>query len=35
LYVGLLMFFTGRALARAPLVALYHPYLKESIVHHA
>lgn len=34
LYAGLLMYFVGRALAKAPLVPKYHPYLKESIIHH-
>jgi len=34
LYIGMIMFFTGRALTKAPLVAKYHPYLKESIIHH-
>lgn len=34
LFVGLMIFFTGRALAKKPLVAKYHPFLKESIIHH-
>jgi hypothetical protein len=34
LYIGLLMFFAGRALAKAPLLPKYHPYLKESLIHH-
>jgi len=34
LYAGLLMYFVGRALVKAPLVPKYHPYLKESIIHH-
>lgn len=34
LFIGILMFFTGRALAKAPLVPQYHPYLKESLIHH-
>ncbi len=33
-YVGLIITFTGRALARRPLVIRHHPFLKESIVHH-
>lgn len=33
-FVGLIMFFTGRALASAPLLARNHPFLKESIIHH-
>lgn len=34
LYVGLMIFFTARALAKKPLVAKYHPFLKESLIHH-
>lgn len=34
LYAGMIIFFVGRALAKAPLVAKNHPYLKESIIHH-
>ena len=34
LFIGLMIFFVGRALASKPLVAKYHPYLKESIIHH-
>lgn len=34
LYIGLIMFFAGRALAKAPLLPKYHPYLKESLIHH-
>lgn len=33
-FVGLIMFVTARALAKAPLLAKNHPLLKESIVHH-
>ncbi|HRQ50314.1 MAG TPA: quinol:cytochrome C oxidoreductase, partial [Agriterribacter sp.] len=33
-FSGILMFFTGRALAKAPLVPVYHPYFKESLIHH-
>lgn len=33
-YVGLIIFFTGRALAKSPLLPKYHPFLKESIIHH-
>jgi len=33
-FTGILMFFTGRALAKAPLVPKYHPYFKESLIHH-
>jgi hypothetical protein len=34
LYAGLIMHFVGKALASRPLVAKYHPFLKESIIHH-
>lgn len=34
LYIGMIMFFAGRALAKAPLLPKYHPYLKESLIHH-
>ncbi len=34
LYAGLIMYFTGRSLASRPLVPEYHPFLKESIIHH-
>jgi hypothetical protein len=33
-FVGLIMFLTGRALARRPLLIKNHPFLKESIIHH-
>lgn len=33
-FVGLSMFLVGRSLAKAPLIAKNHPFLKESIVHH-
>ena len=33
-FVGLIMYLTGRALTKAPLVARNHPFLKESIIHH-
>jgi hypothetical protein len=33
-FVGLIMFLTVRNLAKAPLIAKNHPFLKESIVHH-
>ena len=33
-FVGLIMFLTARSLARAPLLARNHPFVKESIVHH-
>lgn len=34
LFVGLMIFFVGKNLAKKPLVPKYHPFLKESIVHH-
>lgn len=34
LFIGLMIHFVGRALAKKPLVNEYHPFLKESIVHH-
>jgi len=33
-FAGLIMFLTARALAKAPLLARNHPFLKESIIHH-
>jgi hypothetical protein len=33
-FIGLIMFVTGRSLAKAPLIVKNHPFLKESIVHH-
>lgn len=33
-FVGLIMFLTGRALSKAPLLAKNHPFLKESVIHH-
>ncbi len=33
-FVGLIMFLTGRALTKAPLVAKNHPFFKESVIHH-
>ncbi len=34
LYAGMIIFFVGKALAKAPLLAKNHPFLKESIIHH-
>ena len=34
LFVGLIILFVGKALAKKPLVPKYHPFLKESIIHH-
>jgi sugar phosphate permease len=33
-FAGLIMFVTGRALGKAPLVAKNHPFIKESLIHH-
>ncbi len=33
-FVGIIMFVTARSLARHPLLARNHPFLKESIIHH-
>ena len=33
-FVGLIMFVTGRTLAKWPLLAKNHPFIKESIIHH-
>jgi len=33
-YVGMIIFFVGKALTKKPLVPKYHPFLKESVVHH-
>jgi hypothetical protein len=32
-FVGMMILFVGKALASKPLVAKYHPYLKESVIH--
>lgn len=34
LYAGLIMLLVGRALAKKPLMALHHPFVKESTIHH-
>ena len=34
LFVGMVIFFVGKNLAKVPLVAKNHPFLKESIIHH-
>ncbi len=34
LFIGMIIFFVGRSLASKPLVPKYHPFLKESIIHH-
>ena len=33
-FVGLIMFVTGRALSKAPMLARNHPFIKESVIHH-
>ena len=33
-FIGLIMFLTGRALTKAPLLAKNHPFIKESVIHH-
>ncbi|MET0635460.1 MAG: quinol:cytochrome C oxidoreductase [Chitinophagaceae bacterium] len=33
-FVGIIMFVTGRSLAKAPLLARNHPFVKESLIHH-
>ncbi len=33
-YVGLIIWLTGRALEKRPLIPMHHPLLKESIIHH-
>jgi hypothetical protein len=34
LFVGIMIFFVGKALAKKPLIPKFNPYLKESIIHH-
>lgn len=34
LFTGILIYTVGRALAKQPLTSRYHPFLKESIIHH-
>jgi hypothetical protein len=33
-FIGMIVLFVGKALASRPLVPKYHPFLKESIIHH-
>jgi hypothetical protein len=33
-FVGIILYVTGRALSKAPLLAKNHPFLKESVIHH-
>ncbi len=34
LFVGLMIFFVGKALAKKPLLPVYHPFVKESVIHY-
>lgn len=33
-FVGMIIWLTGKALEKAPLVPMHHPFLKESVIHH-
>ena len=33
-FVGVILFVTGNALAKNPLISKNHPFVKESIIHH-
>ena len=33
-YVGMIVFFVGKALTKQPLVQKFHPFFKESLIHH-
>ncbi|HWB28528.1 MAG TPA: hypothetical protein VG738_23810 [Chitinophagaceae bacterium] len=33
-FIGIMIYFVGRSLASKPLLAKYHPFFKESIIHH-
>jgi hypothetical protein len=33
-FIGLIMFVTGKALSKYPLIAKNHPFIKESVIHH-
>lgn len=33
-YAGLIMYFVGRGLSNKPLLAVHHPFVKESLIHH-
>ncbi|MEY3687523.1 MAG: hypothetical protein RIR84_364 [Bacteroidota bacterium] len=33
-YAGLIMYFVGRGLSKKPLLAVHHPFVKESLIHH-
>jgi len=34
-FIGMIIFFVGKSLASKPLIPKYHPFIKESIIHHA
>lgn len=34
-FMGLIMFITGRSMSKYPLIIKHHPFIKESIIHHA
>jgi hypothetical protein len=34
LFVGMIIFFVGKNLEKKPLIPRYHPFIKESIIHH-
>ena len=34
LFVGMIIFFVSKELAKKPLLAKYHPFVKESVIHH-
>ena len=34
LFIGVMIFFVAKALAKKPLVPKYDPFLKESVIHH-
>jgi hypothetical protein len=34
LYIGLILFFVGKSLAKKPLMAMNHPFIRESVIHH-
>lgn len=34
LYAGLIMYFVGKGLTKKPLLAVHHPFVKESLIHH-
>jgi len=33
-YVGLILFFVGKSLTKKPLMAMHHPFIRESVIHH-